>query len=35
MVMWSPSQTGEFPPGTQISTHRKTNQTSIGANEHD
>ena len=31
MVMWSPSQTGGFPPGTQVSSHMKTirTQTSV------
>ena len=27
MVMWSPSQTGGFPPGTPVSSHTKTIQT--------
>jgi len=35
MVMWSPSQTGGFPPGTPVflrhEDHRNAN---IGANEH-
>jgi len=31
MVMWSPSQTGGFPPGTKVSSHTKTirTQTSV------
>jgi len=31
MVMWSPSQTGGFPPGTLVSSHTKTirTQTSV------
>ena len=31
MVMWSPSQTGVFPPGTPVSSHTKTirTQTSV------
>jgi len=31
MVMWSPSQTGGFPPGTPVSSHTKTirTQTSV------
>ena len=27
MVMWSPSQTGGFPPGTPVSSHTKTTRT--------
>ena len=27
MVMWSPSQTGGFPPGTPVSSHMKTIRT--------
>jgi len=31
MVMWLPSQTGGFPPGTQVFSHTKTTgtQTSV------
>ena len=32
MAMWSPSQTGGFPPGTPVYSHRNA---IIGANEHD
>jgi len=27
MVMWSPSQTGGFPPGIPVSSHTKTTRT--------
>ena len=27
MVMWSPSQTGGFPPGTPVSSYTKTTRT--------
>ena len=27
MVMWSPSQTGGFHPGTPVSSHKKTTET--------
>ena len=34
--MWSPSQTGGFPPGTPVSSHMKTiPKANIDANEHD
>jgi len=26
MIMWSPSQTGEFAPGTPVSSHTKTTE---------
>jgi len=35
MVMWSPSQTGGFPPGTPVSSHKDHPNANIGANEHD
>jgi len=36
MVMWSPSQTGGFPPGTPVSLpHEDQPNVNIGANKHD
>jgi len=36
MVMWSPSQTGGFSPGTPVLLpHEDHSNANIGANEHD
>ena len=35
MVMWSPSQTGRFPPGPLVSSHEDHPNANIGVNEHD